>query len=100
MSHINLSLKHNRTLEEARARMAQAVGDVSRRFAAMVHRVAWSDDCNQVILSGAGFEARMRVDAEQFYLTGDLSLLGNLLGGPMEGVLRSIAEKYFPPRLT
>ena len=100
MSIINLSLKHGRSQIEARGQLERVVSEVRGRFGAMVQRVTWSDDRNQVTLAGNGFEARMWVDADHFHLTGDIPMLGSLFSGPLSLALRGIAEKYFPPRLT
>ena len=48
MSLINLSLKHGRTLPEARASLEKAVKDVQDMFGAMIQRADWSSDRNRV----------------------------------------------------
>jgi hypothetical protein len=99
MSMINLSLKHGRTLEEARLRMAKVVADVNTRFALLVNSVIWSEDRNEVVITGPGFEVRMRVDEQFISLWADVALLGRLLSGPLAEVLKGLVERHFPPRL-
>jgi len=95
MSLINLSVKHGRTLEDARGRLEVAVNEVRRRFGAMVQRAEWSPDRNTVRIDGVGFWVEMSVDEQHVHATGDLPFLGNLLGGPLAGRLKQIVEKTF-----
>ena len=44
MSELNLSVRHHRTLEEARARLEETVRDVQGRFGGMIQKVDWSPD--------------------------------------------------------
>jgi hypothetical protein len=99
MSHINLSVKHNRGLEEARSQLQTAVQEIQSRFGALVHRVDWSADRDAVKLSGTGFEAEMRVDAQEVHVTADLAFLTGLLGSPFVAGLKGIVEQTFHKRL-
>jgi hypothetical protein len=99
MSLINLSVKHGRTLDEARSRLEAAVTEVRGLFGAMVQRAEWSADRNRVRIDGAGFWVEMTVDEQHVHATGDLPFLGNLLGGPLAGGLKQIVEKTFQKRL-
>jgi hypothetical protein len=99
MALINLSVKHGRTLEDARTRLATAVQEVRGLFGAMVQRVAWNPEGNQVRIDGVGFWVEMTVDEQHVHATGDLPFLGNLLGGPLSGGLKRIVEKTFQKQL-
>ncbi|HZW32914.1 MAG TPA: polyhydroxyalkanoic acid system family protein [Isosphaeraceae bacterium] len=99
MALINLSVKHGRTLEEARSRLEMAVNEVRGTFGAMVQRAEWSTDRNKVRIDGAGFWVEMTVDEQHVHATGDLPFLGNLLGGPLAGGLKQIVEKTFQKKL-
>ena len=99
MALINLSVKHGRTLEEARSRMETAVHDVHRLGSTLVRQVVWSADRNQVRLDGVGFWVEMRVDAEAVYVSGDLPMLGGLLGSPMATGLKQIVQRTFQKEL-
>jgi hypothetical protein len=100
MSLINLSIKHGRTLEEAQSNMEAAVQQVHSRFQALVRRVEWSADRHRVRLEGTGFWAEMWVDAQEVHVTGDIPLLGGLLGGPVASSLKQIVQQTFQKRLT
>jgi Putative polyhydroxyalkanoic acid system protein (PHA_gran_rgn) len=95
MPLINLSLKHGQTLEEARRRLETAVHEVHSWRGALVQHVQWSADQNQVRLDGVGFWVEMEVDAQEVQVSGDLPLLGGLLGGPVATGLRQIVQQTF-----
>ena len=99
MSDINLSFKHNRTQEDARARLGEAVAEVQNRFGAMVQRVDWSADRNTVHVSGTGFEVDAWVDAAEMHLVGNIPLLGRLLGAPMASGIKQIVNRAFQKKL-
>src|SRR5262249_28864165 len=81
MSLINLSVKHGRSLDEARSRLETAVHEIRGLFGAMVQRAEWSADRNHVRIDGAGFWVEMTVDEQHVHASGDILFLGNLLGG-------------------
>jgi putative polyhydroxyalkanoic acid system protein len=99
MSLINLSVKHGRSLEEARSSLEAAVHKVHSQFKALIHQVAWSADRNRVRLDGVGFWVEMWVDALEVHVSGDLPLLGRLLGSPMATALRRIVQQTFQKKL-
>jgi hypothetical protein len=99
MALINLSVKHGKTLDEARTLLETAVREVQGRFGPMVQRVEWSDDRNGVKLSGVGFEAEMRVDPQDVHVSGDLPFLGNLLASPLVAGLKGIVQQTFQKHL-
>src|SRR3954451_15436191 len=99
MSLINLSVKHGRTLDEAKTRMEMAVGEVSRTFGGMIRRVEWGADRDRVRIDGAGFWVEMWVDAQEAHATGDIPVLGGLLGGPLASGLKQIVQQAFQKKL-
>ena len=99
MSLINLSLKHGRTLPEARTSLEKAVGDVQGLFAGMIQRADWSSDRNRVRMEGTGFWVEMSVDDQHVHATGDIPFLGGLLGGPLAGGLKKVLEQTFQKKL-
>jgi hypothetical protein len=42
----------------------------------------------------------MRVDAQEVHVTGDIPILGKLLGSPLAGALKQIVQHNFQKRLT
>jgi hypothetical protein len=99
MSLIKLSVKHNRTRDEARTQLETAVNEVRTRFGSMVQRVEWSADREMVKLYGTGFEVEMRVDAEEVHVTADLPFLAGLLGSPFVTGLKGIVQQTFQKQL-
>jgi hypothetical protein len=99
MALIDLTLEHGQTLEEARRRLALAVTEVSRRFGSMVRRAEWADDRSRVKLDGVGFWLEMSVDAQVLHATGDIPMLGRLLGGQFTSGLKQIVERTFQKKL-
>jgi|SRR6516162_8658794 hypothetical protein len=100
MSALQLSVKHGRSLQEARQLLQQAVEQVRGRFALLIHAIEWSDDRNAVKLSGTGFLVEMRVDAQDVHVRGDIPVLGPLLGGPLASGLKKVVRQTFQKRLT
>jgi hypothetical protein len=100
MPLINLSLKHGQTLEEARSHLETAVDKVHSRFSMLVRQVAWSADRSRVRLDGVGFWVEMWVDALEVHASGDIPLLGRMLGSPAATGLKQIIEQTFRKRLT
>ena len=100
MSLINVSVKHERTLDDARTRMQGAVGQIQGGpFAHLVQAVDWAPDRSGVRVTGRGFFVDMRVDDQFVHVTGDIALLGGLLGGPFAAAVRRVIEQAFPKRL-
>ena len=99
-SLITLSVKHGRTLDDARQRLEMTVNQVQSQFATMVDRTEWSSDRNTVRLVGKGFWVEMRVDPTDVHINGDIPILGKLLGGPLTAGLKKIVEKNFQKKLT
>jgi hypothetical protein len=102
MPMFNLSVKHNRTLDEARTALEKAVSEVRNQLGIMVQRVEWSADRNRVKMSGTGFVVEMWADPQEIHVEGDLPLLDNLLGGPfgagLKKVLHQTVEKHLLTR--
>ena len=99
MPLIDMTVQHGRTLDEARCRLEMAVHEVSGRFGALVRRVEWAVDRTRVRLEGVGFWIEMRVDAQAVHATGDVPILGGLLGGPMASGLKAIVQQIFQKKL-
>ena len=95
MPLINLSVKHGRTLEEARSQLETAVQRVHSQFGALIRQVRWSVDRSQVRLDGMEFWVEMWVDAYEVYVSGDLPLLDALLGSPLVAGLKQIVQQTF-----
>ncbi|HEX9869813.1 MAG TPA: polyhydroxyalkanoic acid system family protein [Candidatus Tectomicrobia bacterium] len=99
MSLINLSVKHGRSLEEARSHLEAAVHKVHSQFRALIQQVTWSADRTRVRLDGLGFWVEMWVDALEVHVSGDLPLLGRLFGSPMATALQRIVQQTFQKKL-
>ncbi|HEV3259089.1 MAG TPA: polyhydroxyalkanoic acid system family protein [Gemmataceae bacterium] len=100
MSMMNLSVKHGRTLEEARARLEMAVSELCTRFGSFVHRVEWNAHRTAAKLFGPGFEGEIRVDAQEVYASLDVPLLVGLFSSPLLSGMKAILEQQFQKRLT
>jgi hypothetical protein len=95
MSIANVSMKHGRTLEEARTELAAAVRDVEARFGPLIRQTRWSADRSAVTLTGTGFEAELRVDAQEVHATLNLPLLVGLFQGQLVSGVKGILEHTF-----
>lgn len=93
MSLMTFTVKHHRSPEDARARLAKAIEEAQERFGAMIQQVEWSPGRDKVTLMATGAVAEMRIDAEQVHATIDVPVLGGLLGGKVAGTLRDIVQK-------
>jgi putative polyhydroxyalkanoic acid system protein len=99
MSMINLSVKHGRSLEEARSHLEAAVHKVHSQFRALIQQVTWSADRTRVRLDGLGFWVEMWVDALEVHVSGDLPVLGRLFGSPIATALQRIVQQTFQKKL-
>lgn len=99
MSLVQLSVKHGRSLEDARTHLGMTVEGVRARFGPMIQHVEWSDDRNSVRLSGIGFTADLSVDALEVHVTADVPLLGGLLSSPLVAGLKQVVQQTFHKQL-
>ena len=99
MPLINLSIHHGRTQEEARRRLDTAVQEISTQLGRMLRRVEWAVDRNRVKLEGVGFWVEMWVDAQAVHATGDIPIVGRLLGSPVAARLKQIVERTLRTQL-
>lgn len=99
MPLIDLTLQHGQALEEARRRLEVTVNEVNAQFGAMIQRIDWAADRSRVKITGVGFWVEMSVDALVLHATGDIPILGRLLGGQMSSELRQILEQTFQKKL-
>jgi hypothetical protein len=93
MALATFSIKHGRTQEDAKARLAKAVEEVQSRYGPMIQKVEWSPDGWSVTLTATGVVAEMRIDAEHVHAAIDVPLLGGLLGHSMAGTLKDIVQR-------
>jgi hypothetical protein len=99
MPLIDLTIPHGRTMEEARQRLEAAVHQVSVQFGPVIRRVEWASDRNRVQLEGVGIRLEIWIDARDVHATGDIPILGALLGGPLASGLRQIIQQTFQKSL-
>ena len=95
MPLLNLTVRHGRSLDDARKGLEQAVQRVSGQFGPLVRRVDWAPDRDRVKLEGAGFWVEMWVDAQDVHATGDIPTLAGLLGGQLSAGLKQIVQQTF-----
>jgi hypothetical protein len=100
MPLINMSVQHGQSFEEARSRLEAAVHKVLSQFGALVRHVAWSADHSRVRLDGIGFWVELWVDGQEVHATGDIPMLGALLGSPVAAGLKQILQQTFRKPLT
>jgi hypothetical protein len=89
----NMSVKHNRTLDEARTAVERSVNEARNQLGPMVQRVEWSADRSRVKMSGTGFVVEIWADPQDIHVEGDLPLLNNLLGGPLGAGLKKVLQQ-------
>jgi putative polyhydroxyalkanoic acid system protein len=99
MTLLSLTVQHGRTKPEAAQRLDAAVREVSTRFGSLVRRVEWAAERDRVKLEGVGFAIEMWVDDRVVHVTGDIPLLGRLLGSPVASQVKAIVERTFQKRL-
>ena len=95
MPLIDLTLEHGQSLSEARRRLEVSVNEAQQHFGTMIQRVDWDADGNRVRLTGVGFWLEMSVDAVRLRATGDIPVVGRLLGAPLTSGLKQILERTF-----
>ncbi len=100
MALVDLSIKHGTTFDDAKQRLDAAVLEAQTRFAGAIQRITWNADRTAVTLTGPGVIVDLRVDAEHVHATGDIPLLGNLLGSNVgkalsEG-LKGVLKRHYP----
>ena len=100
MSLINLSVKHGQTQDEAKANLERSVNEVRGLFGVMIRKVDWTADRERVRLDGAGFWAEMWVDSHEVHATGDIPVLGMLLGSSLTAGLTRALKHNFPRSIT
>src|SRR4051812_14064951 len=100
MSFVTFSVKHGGTLDQAKAQLRTAVGQVQSQLGGMIDRTEWAADGSAVKVWGKGFEVEMRVDPADVHVAGNLTFLGGLMSGPVGGMLKQIVQKSFQKRLT
>jgi len=83
MPLIDLKIQHGRPFDEAKARLARAVGDLEGK----------SSGRDAVALAGPGFKLDVRVDPTEVHVVGDLPLIASLLGGS-DGVKRMVESAF------
>ena len=99
MPLLELTLKHGQTLDEARRRLETALNEVNARFGSMIRRTEWTGDRCRVKVDGVGFWLEMAVDDQLLHATGDIPILGRLLGGQFVSGLKQIVERTFQKKL-
>ena len=98
MSLFNLSVKHGRTLDEARARLDTAVDEVRARFGPMVREVEWPTVAMRSRSWATGSPIDLRVDAQEGTPRGT-SGFRRLFGDSLTTRLTQIVEQTFQKRL-
>jgi len=99
VSLITLSLKHDKTLDEARHDLETVVEQVQSLFGMMIRRTLWTPDRSEVKLDGLGFWIEMSVDDVLLHVRGDMPLLSHLLGGRISTSVQQIVQKTFQKQL-
>jgi hypothetical protein len=97
MPHVDLKVKHGRTLQDAQGLMENAVDETRARFGLLIRRVNWTADHNAVTLYGMGVEVRLQVDSQDVHVQGDFPFL---LGGSFGKGLKAIVQGVFQKKLT
>ena len=87
-------------MKKRRAAWRQRSHKVMSQFGALVRQVIWSSDHHRVRLDGRGFWVELWVDAQNVHATGDIPLLGALLGNPIAAGLKQILQQTFRKQLT
>jgi hypothetical protein len=80
MPLIQVKVHHGRTLDEARDRLTRAVAELQSRFGPLIRSCEWSPSRDAVALAGPEVRLDVRVDADDVHVSGDIPILGSLLG--------------------
>jgi hypothetical protein len=99
MPQLNLTLQHGRTLDEARRNLEATVNQITGQFGSFVRRVEWDAERSRAKLHGVGFLIEMWVDAQAVHATGDIAILGGLLGSSLASGLKQIMQVTFRNKL-
>ena len=96
MSLIQMTIKHQRTQDEARRVLEQSVNEVRGKFGSLIETCRWSDDRNSVSLAGSGCTCDFRVDAVEVHVRGDIAFLSGLLAAPFAAGLQANRAAQLP----
>ncbi|HEY5316188.1 MAG TPA: polyhydroxyalkanoic acid system family protein [Pirellulales bacterium] len=99
MSLMRFSMRHGRTLDEARAQLEATILQVQSKFGPLVQRVEWNAARDQVRLDAVGGQLDLRVDAHELHLEADIPLVSRLLGQPLIAGLKGLLEQTFQKKL-
>lgn len=99
MSLMRFSVKHNRTVDEARVQLEKAVSQVTNQFKTVLQRVEWSEDRRNVKLFAPGVEIELWVDEVEVHATADIPILSRFLGAPLVSGLKGILQDTFQKQL-
>jgi predicted secreted protein len=100
MSLMKFSVKHDKTLDEARQVLQQTVDDVSKHFGLLINSTEWNADRTDVKIDAKGADIHVWVDTLEVHLTCDVPLLSKLLGGPVVEKLKGLVQDRFQKNLT
>ena len=65
----------------------------------LIRQTVWSPDRSEARLDGRGFWIEMSVDDVLAHVTGDIPILGHLLGGGVSSSVQQIVQKTFQKQL-
>jgi Putative polyhydroxyalkanoic acid system protein (PHA_gran_rgn) len=95
-----VTFQHGQTLDEARRRLTMTVDQLSGQLGVLVRQVEWTADRNRVKLEGIGFWVEIWVDPQAVHATGDVPLLGALLGRSLGTEVTQILQQTFRKQLS
>jgi len=99
MSLINLSVKHGRSLEDARQQLDKTVQELTQRFGSFIQQVQWSPDRTGVKLTGSGVTCDARVDAQDVHVRVELPALLGMFSQQLVGNIKEIVNQNFTKQL-
>jgi predicted secreted protein len=100
MSLMKFSVKHDKTLDEAKQVLQQTVDDVNKHFGLLINSFDWNTDRTDVKIDAKGADIHVWVDTLEVHLTCDVPLLSKLLGGPVVEKLKGLVQDRFQKKLT